>query len=94
MLAHYGYRDASGEYFVAIDGGACTGCAKCAAACPSSALDMATILVGLDEKAVAAVKEPCRRTLRELCAGCDHQGHAPCETACQPGAVRVTWRPA
>jgi len=92
MLAHYGYRDGSGEYFVAVDAAACTSCGRCAADCPSRALEMTDILVGLDEKSVAAVREASRNTLKEACAGCDHAGRAPCETACAPKAIRVTWK--
>lgn len=94
MIAHYGYRDASGEYFVSIDAALCTGCAKCVAACPRQAIEMTTVLVGLDEKPVAAVTESSRRDLRHVCGACDHGGGAPCRAACGPKAVGTTWKPA
>lgn len=39
MRAHYGYKDGSGEYFIAIDAGACNGCGDCVPACPLGVLE-------------------------------------------------------
>ena len=35
MLAHYGYKDASGDFFVAIDSEKWNGCGDCVEACPA-----------------------------------------------------------
>ncbi len=93
MIAHYGYRDGSGEYFVTVDAAACTSCGKCVTGCPAGALELTDVLIGLDEKEVAAVKEQARHSVKETCAGCNHAGQAPCEVACVPKAVRITWKP-
>lgn len=93
MIAHYGYRDGSGEYFVTVDAALCTTCAKCVPGCPAGALEMTEVLIGLDEKAVAAVKESVRHSIKETCAGCDHAGKAPCEAACAVKAIKITWKP-
>ena len=34
MLANYGYKDASGDFFITIDTDRCNGCAQCVSACP------------------------------------------------------------
>jgi len=44
MLANYGYKDGSGEYFITIDTEKCDGCGKCVEACPEHCFQ-----VGSDE---------------------------------------------
>ena len=34
MLANYGYKDASGDFFITIDTDKCDGCGDCVSACP------------------------------------------------------------
>ena len=43
MLANYGYKDASGDFFVTIDTDKCNSCGDCVPACP------ADVFVVLDE---------------------------------------------
>ena len=40
MIANYGYKDGSGEYFIAIDTDRCDGCGECAPACPAGVLEI------------------------------------------------------
>lgn len=93
MITHYGYRDASGEYFIAVDSGKCTACGKCLRACPQGVFEMTTVLADLEDRAIAGVRDERRRQLRLACGACDHRVKAPCETACEPGAIAVTWYP-
>ncbi len=53
MIAHYGYADASGEYYIVIDTDKCDGCEECVKVCPEGVFEIA-----LDDydKAVACVK--------------------------------------
>jgi len=91
VITHYGYKDGSGEYFLAVDSGKCDACGKCVPACPAKALEMTTVFADLEDKPVAGVKEASRKALRESCASCDHLGKAPCESSCPHSAVRLTW---
>ena len=40
MLANYGYKDGSGEYFITIDTDRCTGCGDCVPVCPAGVLEL------------------------------------------------------
>ncbi len=97
MIANYGYEDASGFYYITIDGDSCATCAghPCVDACPQS-----VYAVELDDydDLVAVVTEKARRRLRELCAGCKAvngtQGselRVPCAQACRAGAISHSW---
>ena len=44
MIAYYGFKDGSGDWFVIIDTDKCTGCSKCVEVCPANVLE-----VGEDE---------------------------------------------
>jgi ferredoxin len=91
MIANYGFKDGSGDWFLAIDTDKCDGCGQCVAVCPVNALE-----VGEDEydpfreEPVARVKHDERKKLRYSCAPC-RPGYgeepAPCVAACVPGAI-------
>ena len=61
MIVYYGYRDSSGEYFIAVDSEKCDGCGKCVQQCPQNALELETMMVDLEDKLVAAVTEEHRK---------------------------------
>ena len=71
MLANYGYKDGSGDYFIAIDTDKCDGCGKCEKACPQGVFEM-----GPDDadpfrdEPVAKAAEGQRKKLRYVCAPC------------------------
>ena len=87
---HYGYSDASGEYYITI-AGSCDGCGKCLAACPEAVLEL---IVNDYDETVAAVTEHWRRDLSTACAPCKPIGEQPalpCQQACPPHAITHSW---
>jgi ferredoxin len=98
MIAQYGFKDGSGDWFVVIDTDKCTGCGDCVRACPANVLE-----VGEDEydpcneEPVASVKAEERNKIRYSCAPCQPgygENPPPCEAACEPGAISHSegWR--
>jgi ferredoxin len=91
LLANYGYKDGSGEYFITIDTDKCNGCAKCVEVCPPKVLEI--IIDDYDEE-VAAVTEEHRKQLKYSCAPCKPVSGPrtlPCMEACEPGAITHSW---
>ena len=95
MIANYGYKDGSGDYFIAIDTDKCNGCGDCVPACPGH-----VFMVGedqndpLSEQPVAIVTETERKKLKYTCAPCkpDHdRPPLPCVQACKPVAIAHSW---
>lgn len=93
MIANYGYRDGSGEYYITIDTTRCVGCRGrwCVDACPERLFEIEADDYD-DEVAVIALAG--RRLLREKCSACKPSGgyrELPCTSACRPGAVSHGW---
>ena len=91
MIANYGYKDGSGEYFIAIDTDRCNGCRECAPACPAGVLEI--ILNDYDEE-VPAVTDNHRRKLKYSCAPCkpvSNRPVLPCVSVCEPVAIQHSW---
>jgi len=95
MKANYGYKDGSGDYFIAIDTDKCTGCKDCVSACPYGVM-----VVGADEndplsdKEVAFVNRAERKKIKYTCAPCKpstNRQPLPCIVACKPGAIAHSW---
>ena len=95
MLAHYGYKDGSGDYFITIDSGKCDGCGRCVEACPYGVLE-----VGEDgndpfrEEPVAKVTEAERKKIKYTCAPCKPvtgRKLLPCVEACPLEAISHSW---
>ncbi len=95
MLANYGYKDGSGEYFITIDTDKCNGCGKCVEACPYDVM-----AVGPDEndplrdEPVVGVKSEERKKLKYTCAPCkpiSGERRLPCVLACEFGAIKHSW---
>ena len=95
MLANYGYRDGSGEYYITIDTDKCDGCGKCVGACLASVLE-----TGEDpadpfrEEPVALVTEEHRKKIKYSCAPCkpvSNRPPLPCMAACKPGTISHSW---
>ena len=95
MIANYGYKDGSGDFFIAIDTDKCDGCGDCVPACPCG-----VFLVGEDphdplrEEPVARVGEEQRKKLKYTCAPCKPDHDRPpltCVMACKPLAISHSW---
>ena len=95
MLANYGYKDGSGQYFITIDTEKCDGCGECVAACPYGVLEVApNDLDPLADIMVAAVTEEERKKIKYSCAPCKPvtgERKLPCMLACEPGAITHSW---
>lgn len=91
MLIHYGYQDGSGTYYVSIDAEKCDACAKCIEQCPEHILEFDTVMIDLDDKSVAVVKESQRKKIKYTCATCHEKKQILCEQACRKGAITTTW---
>lgn len=94
MIANYGYKDGSGEYYISIDTDKCIECPAdrgCTKACPKN---MFEIIADDYDDQVAAVKQAHRKTLAYDCTGCKPAGgytSLPCISACTAGAIRHSW---
>ena len=93
MLANYGYKDGSGEYFITIDTDKCLECQEhgCVAACPEDVLEI--IEDDYDDQ-VAAVRAEHRKKIKYSCAPCKPERdrpQLPCVAACGPGALSHSW---
>lgn len=94
MIANYGYKDGSGDYYISIDTDKCIDCGAgraCLTACPKQ---MFEIMTDDYDDEVACVKAANRRSLAYDCAGCKPSGNRPalpCASACTPGAIAHSW---
>lgn len=95
MIANYGYKDGSGEYFISIDTDKCDGCGDCVEACSYGVL-----ITGEDlndpfrEEHVAMVSEDHRKKIKYSCAPCkpvSDRSSLPCVAACGAGAIEHSW---
>ena len=91
MIAHYGFSDASGDWFLILDTDKCNGCGKCVEACPVKILQVGPDEIDIfREEPVASVKHEERKKIRYHCAPCK-PGFGPipppCVAICKPGAV-------
>ncbi len=96
MLANYGYKDASGDYFITIDTDRCDGCNNCVGACP------ANVFVVVDEdpndplrdEPVAMVVAEKKKKLKYECNPCkptSNRPALPCVESCKAGAISHSW---
>ena len=95
MLANYGYKDGSGEFFITIDTDKCNGCGDCVQACPYGVLEVRPDDSDpLRDEPVAAVTEAERKKIKYTCAPCkpvSGERKLPCVLACEPAAISHSW---
>ena len=94
MIAHYGYRDAEGAFYITLDTDRCASCETkpCLAACPAAVLAAEEDPYG--EGTVASVADGARGRLKYLCAPCKPAGvrlPLPCMAACPLAAITHSW---
>jgi len=95
MIANYGYKDGSGEYFIKVDTEKCDGCGKCVDACPAAVLEVReNDFDPLEENLMAAVTEGHRKKIKYSCSPCKpSKGYdtLPCIEVCVPEAINHSW---
>ncbi|MCL2257868.1 MAG: 4Fe-4S binding protein [Nitrososphaerota archaeon] len=89
MISYYGYSDASGEYYIAIDSNKCNACQKCVTQCPQNALQIIPMFIDLDDKPVVTVKENQCNKIRYICTQqCNpEKNQTKCTTTCPTQAI-------
>lgn len=94
MLAHYGFEDAAGVFYISIDTGKCARCTEkdCAASCPGGLFEFECDDGDSD---VAVIKAKERNTLNSVCAVCKQPDRRlvllPCQKACRLEAITHSW---
>ncbi len=95
MLANYGYKDGSGDFFITIDTDKCDGCGECVSACPNGVL----VVVEEDpndplrEEPVAMVADDKKKKIKYECGPCKPSSRPPllCVEACPVKAISHSW---
>lgn len=95
MIANFGYKDGSGDFFISIDTDKCNGCGDCISVCPAGVLEIRENDYDLfAEDKMACVTEEHRKKIKYSCAPCKSEGDPdklPCVAACEPNAMIHSW---
>ncbi|MEW6185759.1 MAG: ferredoxin family protein [Thermodesulfobacteriota bacterium] len=96
MLAHYGYTDGSGDFYITIDTDKCNGCGDCVRVCPGRVLEILDQDPNdpLREIPVVAVRDSLRNKIKHTCSLCKPESEhspLPCLEACKTKAVAHSW---
>jgi Fe-S-cluster-containing hydrogenase component 2 len=95
MIANYGYKDGSGDWFITIDTDKCNGCGECVKACPYGVFElMEDPNDPFREEPVAVVCEEQRKKIKYTCAPCKpttNRPPLPCITVCKQKALSHSW---
>lgn len=92
MIANYGFKDGSGEWYVTIDTDKCTGCGDCIKVCPAHALEVAENEYDpFGNQHVVRIADEEHKKIKYTCAPCKPgfgaEQPTPCVAACEPGAI-------
>jgi Fe-S-cluster-containing hydrogenase component 2 len=96
MLAHYGYKDASGDFFITIETDRCNGCGDCVPICPANIFEVLYEDPNdpVRDTPVAVVKDEKRKKLKYGCNPCKPsvaRPPLPCAAACKTEAITHSW---
>ena len=96
MLANYGYKDASGDFFVTVDTDKCDGCGDCVTACKSDVFTMMDEDPNdpMREEPVVIVAGDKQKKLKYECGPCKPASDRlplPCVEACKAGVISHSW---
>ncbi|TAL68147.1 MAG: 4Fe-4S dicluster domain-containing protein [Bacteroidetes bacterium] len=95
MIANFGYKDGSGDYFISIDTDKCNGCGDCVPVCPAGVLEIRdNDFDPMADDKMAAVKESERKKIKYSCSPCKPEANMkniPCIMACKLDAIVHSW---
>jgi ferredoxin len=95
MLANYGYKDGSGDFFITIDTAKCNGCGDCVTVCPANIFDVDDQDPNdpMRDESVALVKAEKKNKLKYECSICkpNSKPPLPCLESCNSGAISHSW---
>jgi Fe-S-cluster-containing hydrogenase component 2 len=95
MLANYGYKDASGDFFITIDTDKCDGCGDCVPACPVNVFEVVDEDPNdpLRDEPVAMVAGDKKKKIKYECNPCKSADRLPlpCVESCKTGAISHSW---
>ena len=93
MIANFGYKDGSGDFFISIDTDKCNGCGDCVPVCPANVLEIRdNEFDPIADDMMAAVKDEHRKKIKYSCAPCKGVGKVlPCMAACDLDAITHSW---
>jgi Fe-S-cluster-containing hydrogenase component 2 len=94
VIANYGYKDGSGEFFITINTDKCNGCGKCVEACPYGVMAVGEDQNDpLSDQEVAFVSETERKKIKYTCGPCKPSDGSipPCISSCDMKAITHSW---
>ena len=94
MIANYGYKDGSGEYYIILDTDKCNGCGDCVTACPYGVLVMVANDYDIEGGDIPAVTDEHRKKIKYSCSPCkptSGERKLPCVLACKSKALSHSW---
>ena len=95
MIANFGYKDGSGEFFITVDTDKCNGCGDCIPVCPAEVLDVVENEYDpLADDKMVVVKEAHRKKIKYSCAPCksgNDDAKEPCVSVCELNAISHSW---
>ena len=96
MIANFGYKDGSGEYFISLDTDKCNGCGDCVSACPAGIIEIRQEDPNdpFREVPVAAIKDSERKRIKYACSPCKpvaDRPALPCVVSCKVKAISHSW---
>jgi Fe-S-cluster-containing hydrogenase component 2 len=95
MIANFGYKDGSGDYYIIIDTDKCNGCRDCVPVCPAGLLEVRdNEFDPMADEQMALVKDEFRKKIKYSCAPCKPDNvvkSLPCVKACKYDAIAHSW---